>query len=72
MMLSENLSVAEFSKSDTTKRKGIDNTPKGTHLEAAKELAEKEGFEVIYLWEADGFEYNIQKSTSILLERIQL
>jgi hypothetical protein len=36
-----------------------------------KELAEKEGFEVIYLWEADGFEYNIQKSTSILLERIQ-
>lgn len=39
MMLSENLSVAEFSKSDTAKRKGIDNTPKGTHLEAAKELA---------------------------------
>jgi D-alanyl-D-alanine dipeptidase len=40
MMLSENLSVAEFSKSDTAKRKGIDNTPKGVHLEAAKELAQ--------------------------------
>ena len=40
MNLSENLSVAEFSKSDTAKRKGIDNTPKGVHLEAAKELAQ--------------------------------
>ena len=40
MILSENLSVAEFSKSDTAKRKGIDNTPKGVHLEAAKELAQ--------------------------------
>jgi zinc D-Ala-D-Ala carboxypeptidase len=40
MMLSENLSIAEFSKSDTAKRKGINNTPKGVHLEAAKELAQ--------------------------------
>ena len=40
MMLSENLSVAEFSASNTAKRKGIDNTLKGVHLEAAKELAE--------------------------------
>ena len=40
MMLSENLSVTEFSASNTAKRKGIDNTPKGVHLEAAKELAE--------------------------------
>lgn len=39
MNLSENLTVAEFSKSDTAKRKGIDNTPKDAHLEAAKELA---------------------------------
>jgi zinc D-Ala-D-Ala carboxypeptidase len=39
-MLSENLSIAEFSKSDTAKRKGINNTPKGVHLEAAKELAQ--------------------------------
>lgn len=39
MKLSENLSVAEFSHSNTAKRKGIDNTPQGEHLEAAKELA---------------------------------
>ena len=39
MILSENLSVAEFSASNTAKRKGIDNTPKDAHLEAAKELA---------------------------------
>lgn len=39
--LSEHLSIAEFSRSDTAKRKGIDNTPKGEHLEAAKLLAEK-------------------------------
>jgi hypothetical protein len=39
MMLSENLSIAEFSKSNTAKRKGINNTPKAIHLEAAKELA---------------------------------
>jgi zinc D-Ala-D-Ala carboxypeptidase len=39
MNLSENLSVAEFSASNTAKRKGIDNTPKDAHLEAAKELA---------------------------------
>ena len=39
MILSENLSVAEFSRSDTAKRRGIDNTPKSIHLEAAKELA---------------------------------
>ena len=41
MKLSEHLSLAEFSRSDTAKRKGIDNTPKGEHLEAAKFLAEK-------------------------------
>ena len=40
MQLSENLSVAEFSKSDTAKRRGINNTPQGKHLEAAKELAQ--------------------------------
>ena len=40
MMLSKNLSIVEFSNSSTAKRKGIDNTPKDTHLEAAKQLAE--------------------------------
>jgi hypothetical protein len=35
-----------------------------------KELAENQGFEVIYLWEEDGFEHNIKKSVSILLDRI--
>jgi len=40
MMLSKNLSVTEFSNSTTAKRKGIDNTPKNSHLEAAKQLAE--------------------------------
>ena len=40
MMLSKNLSLTEFSNSNTAKRKGIDNTPKDEHLEAAKELAE--------------------------------
>jgi zinc D-Ala-D-Ala carboxypeptidase len=39
MQLSKNLSLAEFSYSELAKRKGINNTPKGDHLEAAKELA---------------------------------
>jgi zinc D-Ala-D-Ala carboxypeptidase len=40
MNLSKNFTMAEFIKSDTAKSKGIDNTPKGEHLEAAKELFE--------------------------------
>ena len=40
MMLSKNLSLGEFTNSQTAKRRGIDNTPKGEHLEAAKLLAE--------------------------------
>ena len=39
MKLSENLTLAEFIKSDTAKRKGIDNSPTAEHLLAAKELA---------------------------------
>jgi len=40
MKLSKNLSLAEFTRSQTAKRKGLDNTPDGDHLEAAKLLAE--------------------------------
>jgi len=40
MKLSENFTMAEFIKSDTADRLGIDNTPQGEHLEAAKELFE--------------------------------
>jgi len=40
MKLSKNLSLAEFTNSQTAKRRGIDNTPDGNHLEAAKKLAE--------------------------------
>ena len=40
MKLSKNLSLGEFTRSQTAKRKGIDNTPKEEHLEAAKLLAE--------------------------------
>jgi len=40
MMLSKNLSLGEFANSQTAKRRGIDNTPKDEHLEAAKLLAE--------------------------------
>ena len=40
MMLSKNLSLGEFTRSQTAKRKGIDNTPNKEHLEAAKMLAE--------------------------------
>ena len=39
MMLSKNLSLGEFTRSQTAKRKGIDNTPSEKHLEAAKLLA---------------------------------
>jgi len=39
MKLSKNLSLGEFTNSQTAKRRGIDNTPKGEHLEAAKLLA---------------------------------
>ena len=40
MKLSKNLSLGEFTRSQTAKRRGLDNTPQGVHLEAAKELAE--------------------------------
>jgi zinc D-Ala-D-Ala carboxypeptidase len=40
MRLSENFTMAEFTKSQTAERKGIDNTPQGEHLEAAKALFE--------------------------------
>jgi len=40
MKLSENFSLAEFTKSQTATRRGIDNTPGEDHLEAAKELFE--------------------------------
>jgi len=39
MKLSKNLSLGEFTNSQTAKRRGIDNTPKDKHLEAAKLLA---------------------------------
>ena len=32
--------MAEFTKSQTAERKGINNTPQGVHLEAAKALFE--------------------------------
>ena len=40
MKLSNNLSLGEFTNSQTAKRRGIDNTPTAEHLEAAKALAE--------------------------------
>jgi len=40
MKLSQNFSLAEFTKSQTAERKKIDNTPKGQHLESAKALFE--------------------------------
>ncbi len=40
MRLSKNFSLDEFTKSRTAIRRGIDNTPKGDHLEAAKALFE--------------------------------
>ena len=40
MKLSKNFSLAEFTKSQTAERKGIDNTPEGDHLDAAIDLFE--------------------------------
>jgi len=40
MQLSKNFTMAEFIKSDTATKLGIDNTPEGEHLEAAKALFE--------------------------------
>tara|TARA_R110000822_G_scaffold301222_1_gene424994 strand:+ start:266 stop:730 length:465 start_codon:yes stop_codon:yes gene_type:complete len=40
MQLSKNFTMAEFTKSQTAERKGINNTPQGVHLEAAKALFE--------------------------------
>jgi len=40
MRLSKNFTLAEFTKSQTATRRGIDNTPNDNHLEAAKELFE--------------------------------
>lgn len=40
MRLSKNFTLAEFTKSQTAERKGIDNTPNDEHLENAKALFE--------------------------------
>jgi len=40
MRLSENFTMAEFTKSQTAERRGIDNTPQGEHLDAAVALFE--------------------------------
>jgi len=40
MKLSKNFTLAEFTKSQTALRRGLDNTPKDEHLEAAKSLFE--------------------------------
>lgn len=40
MNLSKNFTLQEFTKSQTALRMGIDNTPEGEHLEAAKALFE--------------------------------
>jgi len=40
MRLSTNFTLSEFTKSQTALRHGIDNTPQGEHLEAAKSLFE--------------------------------
>ena len=40
MKLSKNFSLAEFTKSQTAERKGIDNTPEGKHMDAAVALFE--------------------------------
>ena len=40
MRLSENFTLAEYTKSQTATRKGIDNTPSEEHLAAAKALFE--------------------------------
>lgn len=40
MKLSENLSLAEVTRSETAKRAGIDNTPTAEHIENFKKLAE--------------------------------
>ena len=41
MRLSKNFTLAEFTKSQTATRKGLDNTPGPEHLENAKSLFEK-------------------------------
>lgn len=41
MQLSKNLSLAEVTRSETAKRKGISNMPTPEHLENFKKLAEK-------------------------------
>ena len=40
MRLSKNFTMAEFTKSQTAERRGIDNTPEGEHLDAAVALFE--------------------------------
>jgi len=40
MKISQHLSLSELTRSDSAKRKGIDNTPTAEHLENFKKLAE--------------------------------
>ena len=46
MRLSTNFTLAEFTKSQTATRKGLDNTPGDEHLENAKKLLIGIGFDV--------------------------
>ena len=46
MRLSKNFTLAEFTKSQTATRKGLDNTPGEEHLKNAKVLFENVGAKV--------------------------
>lgn len=51
---------------------GVDIQKKYDIDSVKKDLAEKNGFEVVYLWEEDGFESNIKKSISTIRDRLNL
>ena len=68
----KNITKSQFKEflENNTNQFGFDLSKQFITDKLKKELAEKNGFEIIYLWEEDGFEYNIKKSTSIFRERI--
>ena len=59
-------------KENNTNPFGYDLTNQFNIDKIKKELSEKNGFEVVYLWEEDGFEYNIKKSISLIRDRLGL
>ncbi len=69
MKISSNITYAEAIHSETAKRKGIDNTPNPTQIEAMKLLAEKV-FQPLREWVGGPIKVNLNKIIGSLNQQV--